>query len=56
MKKITRRKFLSSAFMLLFSTAAAACGAELSGKESADKPVIGRTSRKKADYSKELAG
>ena len=55
-KKITRRRFLSGTLMLFFSAVAAACGAELSGKDSIDKPLIGRTSRKKADYSRELAG
>jgi len=53
-KKISRRKFLSSAVMLLFS--AAASGVKLNSRESREKPVIQRTSRKKADYYKELAG
>jgi len=55
-KKITRRGFLSSAIMLLFSAVAAVGGAGLSGKESADKPEIRKTSRKKADHYRELAG
>ncbi len=55
-KKITRRRFLSSAFMLFFSAVAAASGAKLNGKDNADKTVIRRTSRKKADYYRELAG
>ncbi len=42
--------------MLFFSAVAAAGGARLSGKESADKPEIKRTSRKKADHYRELAG
>ena len=55
-KKISRRKFLSSAIMLFFSAVAAVCGAELSSRDSTDKPEITRTSRKKADYYRELAG
>lgn len=55
-KKISRRKFLSSAIILFFSAVATVAGAELSGKDSADKPEITRTSRKKADYYRELAG
>ena len=55
-KKITRRRFLSSAFMLFFSAVAAVGGAGLSGKDSTDNPEIRRTSRKKADYYRELAG
>ncbi|MCD4701494.1 MAG: hypothetical protein K8S24_06520 [Candidatus Aegiribacteria sp.] len=55
-KRITRRKFLSSVFMLFFSAIAAASGTKLSGKESADKLVVRRTSRKKADHYRELAG
>lgn len=45
-----------NACMLLFSAVAAAGGAKLSGRESADKPEVRRTSRKKADYYRELAG
>ena len=56
-KKISRRRFLSSAIMLLFSAAAAvASGGKLGSKNNTDKPEIARTSRKKADYYKELAG
>ncbi|MCD4775473.1 MAG: hypothetical protein K8S15_05400 [Candidatus Aegiribacteria sp.] len=55
-KKISRRKFLSGAVMLLFSAVAAAGGVKLSDKGSTDKPEIARTSRKKADHYRELAG
>lgn len=55
-KKISRRKFLSSTVMLFLSAAAAASGAKLNSKESTAKPEITRTSRKKADYYRELAG
>jgi len=41
--------------MLLFSAVAAASG-KPGNKDSADKPEIKRTSRKKADHYRELAG
>jgi len=55
-KKISRRKFLSSAVMLLFSTVALGGGVKIRNSESTGKPKIERTSRKKADYYRELAG
>lgn len=56
-KKISRREFLSSAVVLLFSAATAGkFGLKVSTEENTDKPVITRTSRKKADYYRELAG
>lgn len=55
-KKISRRRFLSNALMLFISAIAAAGGAKFSGKDTAQEPVIKRTSRKKADYARELAG
>jgi len=55
-KKITRRKFLSSTVALFCSAVAAAGGVKLSDKGSPDKPEITRTSRKKADHYRELAG
>jgi len=55
-KKISRRKFLSSAAMLLFSTVAVAGGRIMNSSGSTGKPKIERTSRKKADYYRELAG
>jgi nitrous oxide reductase len=55
-KKISRREFLSSAIMLFFSAVAAAGGAKLNGRDSTGKTEIAKTSRKKADYYRELAG
>ena len=55
-KKISRRRFLSGALMLLFSAVATVRSTELSGKDNTEQPVIGRTTRKKADYARELAG
>lgn len=55
-KKISRRKFLSSSIILFFSAVAAAGGVKLSSRDSADDPEITKTSRKKADYYRELAG
>ncbi|MCD4709002.1 MAG: hypothetical protein K8S62_14830 [Candidatus Sabulitectum sp.] len=56
-KKISRREFLSSAVLLFLSAATAGkFGSKPGTEDSTDKPAISRTSRKRADYYRELAG
>jgi hypothetical protein len=55
-KKITRRKFLSGIIMLFCSAAASPGITESPGRRSSRLKGIERTSRKKADHYRELAG
>lgn len=54
--KISRRKFLSSAALLLLSAVAAVTGGKLPQEKETAELAVGKTSRKKADYFRELAG
>lgn len=54
--KISRRKFLSGIVLLLFSAAAAVSGSRIPDEKGTRELTVKRTSRKRADYYRELAG
>lgn len=54
--KMSRRKFLSRTVLLLFSAVAAVAGGKLPQEKETAELAVKRTSRKKADYYRELAG
>mgnify|MGYP001039334186 CR=1 FL=1 len=55
-RKMDRRGFLASALLTLLAAAASAVRAEGGGRDPGTGIDVGRTSRKRAAYWKELAG
>lgn len=54
--KISRRKFLSGIVFMLFSAAAAIKGSRFPDENNTRELAVKKTSRKRADYYRELAG
>lgn len=54
--EISRRKFLSGIVLMLFSAAAVIKGSRLPDENSTRELKVKKTSRKRADYYRELAG
>ncbi len=54
--KISRRKFLSNTVLLLLSAVTAVTGGRLPHEKETAELEVRKTSRKKADYYRELAG
>ncbi len=54
--KISRRKFLSGIVLMLFSAAAATRGSRILDDKETKELTVKKTSRKRADYYRELAG
>lgn len=54
--KISRRKFLSGIVFMLFSAAVAIKDRRIQGDGETKELAVKKTSRKRADYYRELAG
>ena len=54
--KISRRKFLSGIVLMLFGAIVAISGSRIPDDKETAELAVKKTSRKKADYYRELAG